>query len=67
MAWSLAVLGESDKTLVDERSVVGMDVQAEQHESSSTHSTYGVQQVQGLRYEVVRGLTVGLVPKIVLK
>ena len=67
MAGSLTVLCECDETLVDEVGIVGMDVEAEKHESSSAHSTDGVQQVQRLRYQVVRSLTVSLVPEIILE
>ena len=42
MARSLTVLGQCYQTLIDESCIVGVDVEAEQHETSGTDSTYGV-------------------------
>ena len=67
MTRSLTILRESDQTLVDELGIVGVDVEAQQHESSSAHSTYGVQQVERLCYEIVGGLAVVLVMQVVLE
>ena len=67
MTRSLTVLCESDQTLVDEHGIVSVDVQTEQHESTSTDSTYGVQETQALCDEVVGGLAVALVTEVVLR
>lgn len=64
---SLAVLSQSDETLVDEGGIVGMDVETQQHEASSTDSTDGVQEVESLSYEIVGSLAVALMPQIVLE
>lgn len=67
VAGALAVLSERHKALVDEHGIVSMDVEAEQHQSTSNHTTYGVQQVQSLSYEIVQCLAVGLMPQVVLE
>ena len=67
MARALAVLGQCDHALVDELGIVGMDVEAEQHEPASRDATYAVQEAQGLSYEVVGHLTKALVTQVVLR
>ena len=67
MAGALAVLCQCDHALVDELGIVGMDVEAEQHEPSSGDPTYAVQEAQGLSNEVVGDLATGLVSQVVLR
>ena len=65
-AGALTVLGERGKALVDEFDIVSVDVKAEKHQTSSGHTTNAVQKLEGLQNEVIWGLTVGLLPEVVL-
>ena len=67
MTRSLAVLSQSDETLVNEGGIVGMDVETQQHEASGTDSTDGVQKMESLSDEIVGSLAVALMPQIVLE
>lgn len=67
MARALAVFRQCDHALVDELSIFSMYVETEQHEPTSSDTTYTVQQPQSLCYKVVRCLALCLVTKIVLR
>ena len=66
MAGALAVFGECLQTLVNELNVVGVDIETQQNQTTSGHSTYTIQEAKGFQYEVVVVLTVLLLPQVVL-
>ena len=66
MAWSLTVLSQSDQCLCYQLHVVGMDVETEQDEATSSDTTDTVQELESFKDEVVAGLTVLLFAEVVL-
>ena len=67
MTGSLTVLSESLQTLVDQLHIVSIDVETEQDQPSRGHSTYAVQETQGLKDEVVAVLTIHLLTQVILR
>ena len=66
MTRSLAVLCQCDEGLCDELHIVGVDVEAEQNQTSRGHSTDAVKELECLQDKVVTGLTVLLLTEVVL-
>ena len=53
MAWSLAVLRQRFKCLVNESDIIFNDVQSQQTQSTGRAATYAVQKLQRLTDDVV--------------
>ena len=66
VAWALAVLSKGSEALINQFHVVGVDVEAEQNQSSGGDSTDAVQELESLEDEVVAPFAVFLLPEVVL-